>query len=298
MRQTAVSVLLATRNRSQSLGATLSAYCRVDATVPWQMVVVDNGSTDQTRDVLQSFASRLPLEVVRHPIPGKNAALNAGLAAVRGQFVVLTDDDSLPAVDLLGAWQNCADRHPEYGLFGGRIEPRFHESVPAWLGRCSPHLQAMMFTRRDLPEGPVEAGDIYGCNMAVRAEVFRNGHRFSEAIGPNGSDPDYPMGSEVEFCRRVARTGVRCWFARSAVVEHLVLPNQWDEAAWIGRGYRLGRGRARIAFLEGRTAVPPRPGIATRLAALSPFPQLRFPALCELHIARGFRAEVEAQRIR
>lgn len=58
----------------------------------------------------------------------------------------------------------------------------------------------MMFAKRDLPEGPVEAGAIYGVNMAVRRCVFEAGFRFDEIVGPNALDPNYPMGGETEFC--------------------------------------------------------------------------------------------------
>ena len=84
----------------------------------------------------------------------------------------------------------------------------------------------MMFAHRDLPEGPINADEIYGPNMAVRTSIFDQGFRFDEKIGPNDADSDYPMGGETDFCWRVAQSGAGCWFAKEPLVQHIVRPEQ------------------------------------------------------------------------
>jgi hypothetical protein len=155
---------------------------------------------------------------------------------------------------------------------------------------------ARMFAERDLPEGAVAPEDIYGTNMAVRAAVFERGFRFAENIGPNRGDPHYPMGSEVEFCRRVARSGVSSWFAREPQVQHIVRPDQYTETAWAERAYRCGRGRAHIMWEEGSALVAPKVSWGDRLAMVSPLPQHRFRAICAYHLARGFNDECARRR--
>jgi glycosyltransferase involved in cell wall biosynthesis len=290
----ALSILFATRDGNAVLGRTLQAFAAATPPdVPWHMIVVDNGSSDATPHIIRAFSSRLPLEVIDHPIAGKNAALNAGIEACRGQLVVVVDDDILPDASFLRAWSGYIGKRTEYALFGGRIEPYFEQPPPDWLLKDRRH-HALMFSERDLLEGPVEPGDIYGCNMAVRRDVFERGFRFDEAIGPNRGNPNYRMGSEVEFLRRVGRSGASAWFARAPLVGHIVRPYQWAESAWVGRGYRCGLGRAYLMLKEGRRMNPPRITLGDRLALRLPFDRYRFPALSALHLARGFADECKA----
>lgn len=291
-----LTVLAATHNGAAVLPRTLSAFAATaPPDTPWQLVIADNASSDGTPGILQEFAAKLPLTVVRHPTLGKNAALNAALSACRGDLIVLVDDDVLPDPQFLVAWSRYLRDQPECDLFGGRIIPQFDEPPPAWLLR-SPRYLAMMFGKRDLPEGALEPGEIFGGNMAVRRAVFDRGFRFDEAIGPNGANRYYRMGSETEFVRRVGYSGANAWFARDPLVHHLIRPRQWSEQAFIDRAYRNGLGRAHLMLKEGRQMAPPRVTFWQKLAALSPVPSLRLPALSAIHLARGFADEVAAAR--
>ncbi len=285
-----LTVLFATRNGEHVLPRTLEGFRRAaPPAVPWKLVVVDNASGDSTPAILSSFKPYLPLEVLDQPTAGKNRALNTAVEAIEGRLVVITDDDAIPASSFLDAWARYLDRCGDFGLFGGRIEPLFEVPPPQWLLKSRLHF-AQMFAERDLPEGPVDPGEIYGGNMAVRAGIFERGFRFDEDIGPVGDDPSYRMGSEVDFCRRVARSGIACWFAREPRVQHIVRPHQYAETAWASRAYRLGRGRARLMQQEGKL-VAPTVTLLDWLTMLSPLPQHRFRGLCAYHIARGFKDE-------
>src|ERR1700683_5552059 len=101
----------------------------------------------------------------------------------------------------------------ELVLFGGSSVPLF-ETIPHPSIRADQQQCAMLFGMRDLAEGPIGPREIYGGNMAVRTSVFDQGFRCNENIGPNGSDPGYPVGSETEFCLRVAGAGFLSWFAK------------------------------------------------------------------------------------
>lgn len=291
-----LTLLAATRNGEAVLGRTLASIAAAESPgTPWQMVVVDNGSTDGTGAILNAYAARLPLRIVSQPTPGKNAALNAGLAACDGELIVMVDDDVLVDRQFLQAWSRYLVEGTDYALLGGRIIPEFDVPPPRWLLRDRRH-HARMFGARDLPEGPTKPDEIYGGNMAVRRTVFDAGFRFDEAIGPNRSVRSYRMGSETEFLRRVGRSGAAAWFARGPLVHHIVREHQWSEQAWIERGYRNGRGRAHLMLKEGRQMRPPRATLVDRLAALSPFAGHRRPALGAIHLARGFADEIAEAR--
>jgi GT2 family glycosyltransferase len=297
-----LTVLLATRNGEHVLPRVLAGYR--DAHPPpvgWKIVVVDNGSTDATAQVLNSFRRTLPLRVFGEPIAGKSRALNTGLQAIEGRLVILSDDDTIPGPSFLTAWAAFLEREQDFELLGGTIEPLFDGRAPQWLVESRLRF-AMMFGERNLAEGPTHPDEIFGGNWAVRTSVFERGYRFDETLGPNSTDSDYPMGQETEFCRRVARAGARCWFARGPQVQHIVKPELVTTAGWAKRAYRLGRGRARLMWTIGDIGPKLAPtwwqtlrahariGLQ-RLRTLSPHPQQRFDNVTEYHLARGFRDE-------
>lgn len=292
-----ITVLFATRNGEDVLSRTLEAYCRVEGDAcNWKMVIVDNGSEDLTPTILASFKKRLPLETLRQPIPGKNRALNYGLGVVEGRLVIITDDDAIPESSFLTAWSKYLHKNLEYELLGGSIDPFFEVKIPNWMLKNKPHFE-ILFAARELPEGPIAPESIFGPNMAVRSSVFESGFRFNENIGPNGSDPYYPMGSETEFCRRVSQSGAKAWFSKEPRVRHIVRSNQLSRSYYVKRAYQHGRGFAQQTW-EGGLALPPhlsrRPTVNQlwylyhRLRMYSPFPLQRFHSLFAYNWKRGF----------
>src|SRR5690349_24382422 len=128
-----LTVLFATHNGASTLPQVLASYCQL--TPPpggWKLVVVDNGSTDDTREILESFRERLPIVCASEEAAGKNAALNTGLRLIDGDLVVLTDDDVFPRAEWLIALREAADNCPDYAIFGGRVLPRWESAPPAW----------------------------------------------------------------------------------------------------------------------------------------------------------------------
>jgi glycosyltransferase involved in cell wall biosynthesis len=301
MSSVALTVLFSTRNGENVLPRTLEAYCRLESPVhAWKIVIVDNGSEDLTSTILGSYKKRLPLEILQQPIAGKNRSLNCGLTVCEGRLIIITDDDAIPNPSFLTAWSKSLDKNMDYELFGGSIDPFFESPPPKWMARHLSQLDSMLFALRDLPEGPIAASAIFGPNMAVRSSVFEKGFRFNENIGPNGGDPNYPMGSETEFCVKVARSGIKSWFAKEPRVQHIIRSSQLTRAYWAQRAYRHGRGIAR-RIRESGEAPPPnvlRPAIIDKLSFLrhrlqmfSPLPFQRFNSVCAYHWRRGFRDE-------
>jgi glucosyl-dolichyl phosphate glucuronosyltransferase len=295
-----LTVLFATHNGERVVGRTLEGYCNIESSKnDWKLVVVDNGSTDSTSTIIDSFKPRLPLEHLHEPILGKNRALNAGLSKIEGNILVLTDDDAIPSPTLFKAWKNVFENKPEVELFGGSIKPLFEAPPPKWLTE-NEFFYDVLFSARDLPDGPIDAAAIYGPNMAVRTSVFDRGFRFNENIGPNGSNPHYPMGSETEFCRKLEQSGVMAWNAKEPLVQHIIRAHQVEEAYWIKRAYRHGRGVARQKWEIGKVSIDrlPRPHLVrllsrlrNELRMLSPSPEMKFKGLFSYHSSRGFADE-------
>ncbi len=239
-----LTVLLATRNRARILREVLCSYCRLlPPSSGWKLVVVDNGSTDETAQVIASFGTRLPLHTQTEPKLGKNYALNTGLGLVEGDLAVFTDDDAFPFVDWLVQLRKAADNQPAYSMFGGTIVPRWEAPPPPWVQWVD---QPTVYTLTDpsLKEGPVPPYLIFGPNMAVRNSIFQTGIRLDPSIGPRGRS--YPMGSETELVVRLGRQGQKAWHVPGAVVEHFVRKEQLNKAWVLQRAIYFGRGQYRL----------------------------------------------------
>lgn len=236
-----LSVLIATRSRAAVLERTLASLCELDARgLSWELVVVDNGSTDATPELLEAYRQRLPLVTLRQPEPGKNRSLNAALGHLRGATTLLTDDDVLLPRDWLQAWQRAVDRWPGDAVFGGRILPKLPAGTPAWIAAETFPFRAQCFAAFDprQDEGPYEA-TAFGPNFAVRTRLFDT-HRFADALGPVGTT--YAMGGETEFLMRLRRAGHRVIYAPSVVVEHVIEPDRVALRALFARARNAGRG--------------------------------------------------------
>lgn len=271
-----LTTVFATRNRAASLPRVLDAFAGLQAPPGgWKLVIVDNGSTDDTAAVVQGHADRLPVTLLHCPSPGKNRALNMALPALEGDLVVFTDDDVLPAPDWLVRLREAADAHPEATLFGGTVLPDWPAPVPAWLSEDAVEF-SVLYAKNVHPSGPCQPIDIYGPNMAVRRSVFEAGIRFAEHVGPDATNPLYAMGSETELLRRLAAQGHRGWFEARARVGHIIRPEQMQERWILERAYRYGIGEGRNhagALSAGRPLLAGLPAplllrvVAYRLAA-------------------------------
>ncbi|MEM6974018.1 MAG: glycosyltransferase [Pseudomonadota bacterium] len=240
-----LALVFASYNGAAHLPKMLAALRAIDRPADLRIIAVDNRSTDGTREVLEECRDDLALEILHEPAPGKNRALNRALAHLLPDLkpedlVVFSDDDVLPSPDWLKALAKGADAAPDSDFFGGTIEPVWPAPPPAWLCAIEEE-HGMLYARVSAPAGPCPAATVWGPNMAVRAWVFMAGHRYDEAVGPDGS-AKYAMGSEAEFLRRIERAGYRGRFVPGAVVGHMVRPHQMERAWVTERARRAGLG--------------------------------------------------------
>jgi len=239
-----LTLLLATRDRAATLEATLTSLAQLEQPRGgWRLVLVDNGSSDRTRAVAESFGRALPLEYVYEPSAGKNAALNTGLEHIAGDLIVFTDDDVVPRPDWLRRIREAADRQARFSIFGGPVLPMWKSPPPSWILEWVP-LGPTYTILSPCPEGPHISARVYGPNMAIRESVFAEGYRFDERIGPRGKRS--PMGSETELLLRLEKSGHKAWHCPRAVVHHVIRPEQLTEPWVLSRAFRFGRGMYRL----------------------------------------------------
>ena len=243
-----ISVLLATHNGERTLPVTLAGLSAQAGAAPWQLIVVDDGSTDSTPAIIESFAGRLPLQHVTQPRAGKSAALNRALEQVTGDACVFIDDDVELPEDFLVRYERLLEAHPDYAIFGGRIQARWPGSdrPPVWLTGEEEILSAAYGEHpKHLASGPSRMDWIWGANYAVRTDALRQAGPFNINIGPGANQSR--QGGELDLNLRLERLGVRAWFSQAPCVGHLIQPNQLC-AKWLrARGFAYGRQQFDIA---------------------------------------------------
>ena len=237
-----VSVAICTWNRCELLRQTLehmAAVLLVPSEVTWELLVVNNNSTDATDVVIDSFRSRLPVRRLYQPLQGHSNARNLAVSNARGDYVVWTDDDVLVDAHWLAEYCRAFERWPEAAIFGGPIEPWFPDAPPAWLQEMLPSL-SVAYALRDLGGSakPLAAGALpFGANMAVRAREQRL-FLYDTALGHHGRG--MVGGEETQVLRSILASGGTGWWVPEARVRH-VLPAERQTVAYL-RSYYIARG--------------------------------------------------------
>lgn len=199
-----VSVIVSTYNRIEQLPIAVDACLAQTGSDPYEVIVVDNNSTDGTRRWIEQRIARgeTRLRYVLEPRQGLPHARNAGIAHARGRILAFTDDDITVGPAWVGAIVRVFESHPEIDMAGGKVLPRWPSQVPAWFSR----LQWAPLALQDKGDLPVriDAGNaapcLIGASMAFRREVF-------DRIGL--FDVTYTRAQDREIQMRLWRAGGR-----------------------------------------------------------------------------------------
>lgn len=245
-----VSVVVCTRNRSSRLGDACEALLGVTPVAGgWEVVIVDNASTDDTRTVadrIQRGANGI-VRVVDERTISLSAARNRGIAESRGELIAFLDDDAFPDPSWLDALATALDGDRVL-CAGGPVEPLVEGELPEWFqGRFLPYL-----TVWDLGDKAIDLRyNEYprGANIAFRREAFDRFGVFSAHLGRSGRS--LLSCEETELCLRLERGGFRTVYAPRARVRHST-PVDRLTPAWMRRRFAAqGRSEAIIAWMHG-----------------------------------------------
>jgi glycosyltransferase involved in cell wall biosynthesis len=186
----------------------------------WEVVVVDNNSHDNTRQIvleMQQFWPQLRYEF--EAAQGLSYARNHGIDSALGEILLFTDDDVLPEPDWLEA--NLAGlRHYEADACGGYIAPLWESPPPAWLSERFYGFLAVRNERTDdyLIDSPTSAP--FGANMVIKKTVFERVGKFDTGRGRSGKS--LASGEDGELFERILGAGVKVMFLGQSRVHHKV----------------------------------------------------------------------------
>ena len=204
----AMSVVIATYNRADRLRACLDALDRQTCPLSaFEVIVVDDGSTDGTAALLEAYRPRYPWQVIRQANAGHPHALNRGISAAHGQYCLLLDDDIIAGPELISAHLGAHTAHPAGVVAIGRLTLAFPAGAD-WYARAF----AAGWERRydDLATGAIrlQPAGCYVANTSFPRETF---------VSLGGFATDLPRGFDVDLGFRFAAAGLEFVYLDHAV---------------------------------------------------------------------------------
>lgn len=235
----ALSLVICTRNRADRLARTLGEVSRVQSARPWEVVVVDNASTDSTATAAEAAREGIgaPLRLVHEPARGVSRARNLGWSTAAAPIVAYIDDDCYPAPDFVDRILDCFEHDPELGYLGGAVLPFDESDAPiTFVGQPDPI--------EIPPQGFVTPGLMICANLAFRREALEKIGGFDVAFGYGAGFPGSvdAVIEDLDAAARISAAGWRGRYDPDVVVRHHHGRKPGPDVTRLNRGYDVGRG--------------------------------------------------------
>jgi GT2 family glycosyltransferase len=236
-----LSIIIATRNRVQSLKALLDSLqlAELPDGIGVEVLTVNNGSSDQTGALLIQEAARqrpFALKVMEEPLPGKARALNLGLANAGGDLLIILDDDVAVdgrcLIEHVGAY-----RQASFAAVQGKVLPG---RDPEGRAADADKLREYNIPYIDYGDDFREIRGLTGTNMSFKRGVFEKIGFFDTRLGPGASG----FSEDTEFSMRMRKAGFKIGYTPHAIVYHELNPNRYGREYNRMVEYRKGLSRS------------------------------------------------------
>jgi glycosyltransferase involved in cell wall biosynthesis len=246
-----ISIVIPTHNRAESLRNAIESVIQFRDEADIELVIVDNNSTDMTKQVVESYASN-----VKYVFEGNTSftmARKAGANNSTGDVLLYLDDDVLVRQSSLKNITDVFSCHPDCGAIAGRIDPKFTEEPPAWTLECQKHFNAWSLFNpetircitKDFQEVPWAAGPM----MAIRRTAYdRVGGFPPDTIGVETNKGGksfnklYIGPGDYGLCLKIRNAGFKIYYSNDISVFHVIPPIRFTVGFWrsrlIGEGYQ------------------------------------------------------------
>ncbi len=216
------SIIVCTYNRADSLKETLEALQKqkISSGITWEVLVVDNNSSDHTRETVKGVQSEWPeLRYTSEPQQGLSHARNHGIESANGEVLLFTDDDVLPEPEWLQTTIAGMEKY-QADACGGYIAPIWESPPPPWLTERFYGFLAVRTDRSDDYSIDKPGLAPFGANMAVKKAVFERVGVFDTNRGRKGKV--LASGEDGELFQRILAANLKAVFLGSSRVHHKV----------------------------------------------------------------------------
>ena len=238
-----ISIIICTYNREKYIRPLLESIAKNDyPTTDYEIVLVDNNCTDNTRGVYEQFATANPMVTLRYvvePEQGLSAARNRGIKEAKGDIIIYVDDDALVDTDYIRQYAEHFATYPETMAAGGPIEPLYETKEPSWM---SPYTKALLTAWmnygnqvREYPNGRYPGGG----NAAYRKEVFERVGLFNTELGRKGNL--LLASEEKDIFDKMKALGMKVLYLPAPVLHHCIPQAKLEEDYFNRLTLQIGR---------------------------------------------------------
>jgi glycosyltransferase involved in cell wall biosynthesis len=222
-----VSIVICCYNSAKRLPDTIKHLIKQEVTlgISWEVIVVDNASTDNTAQIAQSLWTLndlTPLRVVKEPRPGLNHARIKGINEAKYEIVSFLDDDNWAPTNWVKLVLEIMTKHPEVGACGVRSEAETEIEPPIWFNIYS---SGYVIGKQADKSGDItwSKGWLWGAGLIIRKkawdDLFSNG--FKPTLSGRSGDK-VTSGEDVELCYALRLAGWRLWYSDELVLKHYI----------------------------------------------------------------------------
>jgi glucosyl-dolichyl phosphate glucuronosyltransferase len=262
-----ISVVVCTYNRADLLRTALESLCNQDIDRSlYEIIIVDNNSTDDTRSVVEGFTDHGNVQYIFEKKPGPSHARNAGWKQARGEYVGFFDDDAKAPEN----WLTVADRiirDTSPDIFGGPYFPYYTSERPAWFKE-----EYESFRPWSEPRILAVTEHLCGTNIFFRRSLLEMSGGFDAMLGPHGDVMGYGEETALMITIRNRKPDAEVLYDPALYVFHLVRPDkmkigwilhnlfiagQYFNYVLLGRNTTLlQKGKALVRFFIFATLIP------------------------------------------
>lgn len=223
-----ISVVICCYNSSRVLPAAIQhlALQEVPPNIPWEIVIVDNASTDDTVALVAAewakyTVSGVGFEIVYQPKPGLNYAREMGLKTARFEYIIFCDDDNWLCNTYISTAFNLMEDNPAIGVMGGRGFAVSDTAIPAWFEKVQSHYA--VGRQAEFSGDITNRRFVWGAGMVLRKNVlttvFESGIKSYLSDRKGGS---LNSGGDSEISMWFLLWGYRLWYNENLVYKHFI----------------------------------------------------------------------------
>ncbi|GAX44004.1 glycosyl transferase family protein [Tolypothrix sp. NIES-4075] len=250
-----ISAIICTHNRDNYLGAAIDSLLAQEFAASFEVVVVDNNSSDRTSEVVEQRLSDPRLKYVFEPILGLSVARNTGAKESRGEILAYLDDDAVASSRWLQILYSAYENNSKIAIAGGKVTLLWPQGIqqPRWL---SPGLAANL--------GAYDLGDsiVYieqpgltprGLNYSIRRSFLNEIGGFDPNLGRVGKN--LLSNEELQMTELALQRGWQVAYLPDALVAHNVAPERLNRSWFLNRGWWQGISECYREQLAGKAGI-------------------------------------------
>jgi len=242
-----ISIVLCTYNGADKLPSTLEALAkqRVPSEISWEILFIDNNSTDNSGDVAQrtweAIANKpdIPFTCLSESKPGKYYAFNKGLKQAKYSYFIIVDDDNRLSSDYVATAFRLIANQPHIGAIGSYTEAVYEDNaspIPTWLKKPN---ERYAIGEQGMDGDVSYRKHLWGAGLVSRTELYRRMYEKYPSFLIHYSDKNILVVEDTEYCLRLILRGFRLHYSSKLKLSHFIPNERLTKEYWTKLNYNI-----------------------------------------------------------